>query len=62
LRAACAGPLLIFGSMQIVASEAGLAPARVELKIRLLELLCIHGQKWMVMESKAQSRWLTGQH
>ena len=28
-----------------LASVAGLAPAMVGLKIRLLELLCIHGQK-----------------
>ena len=28
-----------------MASVAGLAPARVGLKIRLRELLCIHGQK-----------------
>jgi len=48
--------------MQIVASVAGLAPARVGLKIRLLELLCIHGQKWMAIGSKGQSRWLTGPH
>ena len=31
--------------MQIVASVIGLAPIRVGLKTRLLELLCIHGQK-----------------
>src|SRR5436190_15529463 len=31
-------------------SVAGLAPARVGLKIRLRELLCIHGQKNGVME------------
>ena len=29
-----------------LASVAGLAPARVGLKIRLRELLCIHGQEW----------------
>ena len=29
--------------MQIVASVAGLAPARIGLKGRMLELLCIHG-------------------
>ena len=28
-----------------MASVAGLAPARVGLKARLLELLCIHGRK-----------------
>ena len=33
------------GSIQIVVSAAGLAPARVGLKIRLLELLCIHGHE-----------------
>jgi len=62
LRAACPGHYLIDGSAQIVASVAGLAPARTNLKGWTLELLCIHGQKWMVMESKAQSRWLTGPH
>ena len=33
-----------------MASVAGLAPARVGLKIRLRELLCIHGRKNGVME------------
>jgi hypothetical protein len=32
------------GSTQIVASVIGLAPIRGGLKIRLLELLCIHGR------------------
>jgi hypothetical protein len=45
-----------------MASVAGLAPARTSLKDWMLELLCIHGQKWMVLESKTQSRWLTGLH
>ena len=34
------------GSMQIVVSVAGLAPARASLKGWALEQLCIHGQKW----------------
>jgi hypothetical protein len=42
-------------------SVAGLAPARGGLKIRLLELLCIHGQK--VLEGDAKhgvvARWQT---
>ncbi len=33
-------------SGQILASVAGLAPARPGLKGRLLGLLCIHGQRW----------------
>jgi hypothetical protein len=38
-----------------MASVAGLAPARTSLKGWTLELLCIHGQKQMVMESKSTS-------
>ena len=43
---------MIGGSMQIVASVAGLAPARTNLKSWTLELLCIHGQKLVVMDGK----------
>jgi hypothetical protein len=40
-----------------MASVAGLAPARVGLKIRLRELLCIHGQKMVAAESE-NPEWL----
>ena len=40
-----------------MASVAGLAPARVGLKIRARELLCIHGQKWSP-QNRGESEWL----
>src|SRR6266581_1917588 len=39
-----------------MASVAGLAPARVGLKIRLRELLCIHGQKMVAAEDEKRTR------
>ena len=40
-----------------MASVAGLAPARVGLKIRLLDLLCIHGLKMVAAEGE-NPEWL----
>jgi hypothetical protein len=42
--------------MQIVASVIGLAPIRVCLKGRLLELLCIHGQNRVPQTMRTRSR------
>jgi hypothetical protein len=45
-----------------LASVVGLAPTRPGLKTRLLELLCIHGQKADAFELE-NTRWLlTGRH
>ena len=43
-----------------MASVAGLAPARVGLKTRLLELLCIHGQKIVARKTKPTGWLLAG--
>jgi hypothetical protein len=45
-----------------LASVAGLAPARVGLKIRLRELLCIHGQKMVAAEDENPELLLAGRH
>ena len=41
-------------------SVAGLTPARVGLKIRLRELLCIHGQKMVAAEAENAEALLAG--
>ena len=43
-----------------MASVAGLAPARVGLKTRLLELLCIHGRKIVAGKTKPTGSLLAG--
>ncbi len=43
-----------------MASVAGLAPARVGLKVRLRELLCIHGQKRVAAEGENPESLLAG--
>ena len=43
-----------------LASVAGLAPARVGLKTRLRELLCIHGRKAMAGKTKPTGWLLAG--
>jgi hypothetical protein len=50
-----------FGFPKMV-SVAGLAPARVGLKIRLRELLCIHGQKMVAAEDENPELLLAGRH
>ena len=48
--------------MQIVASVAGLAPARTSLKGWTRELLCIHGLEIDATGTRTQSRRLAGRH
>ena len=57
-RAACRTNYTFFES--ILASVAGLAPAKANLKGWTLELLCIHGQKWMAIERKDKVADFTG--
>jgi len=45
-----------------MASVAGLAPARVGLKIRLRELLCIHGQEMVAAEDENPELLLAVRH
>ena len=45
-----------------MASVIGLAPIRPDLKGRLLELLCIHGQKMVAAEDENPELLLAGRH
>jgi hypothetical protein len=54
------GALIYLSYADKMASVAGLAPARVGLKTRLLELLCIHGRKTLAWKTKPTGWLLAG--